>query len=229
MSQLHPVLVQFAELWLAVLHNVFHDTVEIFAASMVACVRWLDEVDGFELAKKAAPPIPTWTCPHCGHVHTPATLRRLDGDNVQCQGCKRPFPSAPDETSAPAHGDVPLVAVHYVAGVRSGRFSGRWAGRASAGRLSYNLGRSAQACMQILGICESAVSAMARGCRLCSDVRRADCGGCQWPDAAAGIWGLALLQRRVQLGFVPNMTIFDTDNHWIIETWWCPVLWIRSS
>ncbi len=58
---------------------------------------------------------------------------------------------------------------------------------------------------------------MARGCRLCSDVRRADCGGCQWADAAAGIWGLALLQRRVQLGFVPNMTIFDTDNHWIID------------
>jgi len=28
------------------LHNVFHNTVEIFAASMVACVRWLDEVDG---------------------------------------------------------------------------------------------------------------------------------------------------------------------------------------
>lgn len=36
-------------------------------------------------------------CPHCGHVHTPATLRRLDSEMLQCQGCKRPFGSVPDE------------------------------------------------------------------------------------------------------------------------------------
>jgi hypothetical protein len=26
--------------------------------------------------KMHLPSVPTWTCPHCGHVHTPATLRR---------------------------------------------------------------------------------------------------------------------------------------------------------
>ena len=49
---------------------------------------------------KRRPKLPltaTWTCPHCGHVHTPATLRRLDSITLQCQACKRPFASAPNE------------------------------------------------------------------------------------------------------------------------------------
>jgi len=32
------------------------------------------------------PPTPTWTCPHCGHIHTPATIMRLDSETLQCEG-----------------------------------------------------------------------------------------------------------------------------------------------
>jgi hypothetical protein len=41
---------------------------------------------------------PTWTCLHCQQVHMPATLRRLDSDTLECECCKRPFPSVPDKT-----------------------------------------------------------------------------------------------------------------------------------
>jgi len=40
---------------------------------------------GSRTRKKHFPPIPTWTCPHCQHVHTPATLGRLDSVTVQCE------------------------------------------------------------------------------------------------------------------------------------------------
>jgi len=43
------------------------------------------------------PPVPTWTCSHCGHVHRPADLLRLDGDNLQCKGCGQSFESIPDD------------------------------------------------------------------------------------------------------------------------------------
>ena len=33
--------------------------------------------------------------PHCGFVHTPADLLRLDSDRLQCKGCGKPFPSMP--------------------------------------------------------------------------------------------------------------------------------------
>ena len=55
---------------------------------------------GMNKRRPKLPPTPTWTCPHCGHVHTPATLRRLDSDTAQCQACKRPFASVPDEQKA---------------------------------------------------------------------------------------------------------------------------------
>jgi hypothetical protein len=42
-----------------------------------------------------APAVPTWTCPHCGFVHRPAALLRLDGEHLQCKGCKA-FESLPD-------------------------------------------------------------------------------------------------------------------------------------
>jgi transcription elongation factor Elf1 len=42
-------------------------------------------------------PVPTWTCPHCGHVHTPSTLRRLGSGTLECQACKKPFASIPDK------------------------------------------------------------------------------------------------------------------------------------
>ena len=32
-------------------------------------------------------------------VHTPATLRQLDGERVQCQTCKKPFASVPNENA----------------------------------------------------------------------------------------------------------------------------------
>ena len=39
--------------------------------------------------------IPIWTCPHCGHRHTPATLRHASGSghNHECQNpaCKKLF------------------------------------------------------------------------------------------------------------------------------------------
>jgi transcription elongation factor Elf1 len=50
---------------------------------------------------KHLPPVPTWTCPHCEHVHTPATLRRLGSGTLQCQMCKRPFASIPDKEEEP--------------------------------------------------------------------------------------------------------------------------------
>ena len=46
--------------------------------------------------KHHLPQMPIWTCPHCQHVHTPATLRRLDSVTLQCERCKRPFASVPD-------------------------------------------------------------------------------------------------------------------------------------
>ena len=41
-------------------------------------------------------PVPTWTCPHCGFVHRPADLLRLDSDNLQCRQCGRAFPAVPE-------------------------------------------------------------------------------------------------------------------------------------
>ena len=54
------------------------------------------------------PPVPTWTCPHCQHVHTPATMRRLDGNTLQCQSCKKPFSAISGKSSvAPSRGAEP--------------------------------------------------------------------------------------------------------------------------
>jgi len=44
------------------------------------------------------PPTPTWTCPNCQHVRTPATPKRLDSVTLECERCKRPFPSVLDKT-----------------------------------------------------------------------------------------------------------------------------------
>jgi ribosomal protein L37AE/L43A len=40
-------------------------------------------------------PAPTWTCPHCAFVHTPADLMRLDSNRFQCKGCGKSFLSGP--------------------------------------------------------------------------------------------------------------------------------------
>ena len=40
-------------------------------------------------------PAPTWTCPYCGFVHTPADFMRLDANRFQCKSCGKPFPSGP--------------------------------------------------------------------------------------------------------------------------------------
>ncbi len=42
------------------------------------------------------PPVPTWVCPHCGHVHRPADIRRVDADHLRCQSCGQIFLSKPD-------------------------------------------------------------------------------------------------------------------------------------
>ena len=36
---------------------------------------------------------PTWPCPHCGFVHRPADLLRLDADNLLCRQCRQAFPA----------------------------------------------------------------------------------------------------------------------------------------
>jgi len=46
---------------------------------------------------KHLPAMVTWTCPHCGHEHTPATLRRLGSGTLKCQACERLFASIPDK------------------------------------------------------------------------------------------------------------------------------------
>jgi transcription elongation factor Elf1 len=46
--------------------------------------------------KTRLPPVPTWTCPHCDHVHTPATLMRLDNEHLQCAACGKTFKAAAD-------------------------------------------------------------------------------------------------------------------------------------
>jgi len=38
--------------------------------------------------------MPVWTCPHCAHIHTPATItHHSDGKSFQCQNptCKQSF------------------------------------------------------------------------------------------------------------------------------------------
>jgi hypothetical protein len=37
-------------------------------------------------------PVPTWTCPHCQHVHKPADLLRFDNDTLRCYACGKAFP-----------------------------------------------------------------------------------------------------------------------------------------
>ena len=40
-------------------------------------------------------PKPTWTCPHCGFVHTAADLMRLDSDQFCCKSCGKPLQTYP--------------------------------------------------------------------------------------------------------------------------------------
>ena len=46
------------------------------------------------------PPVPTWTCPHCGFVHRLADICRVDGDHLRCQSCGQIFDSKPDPEQA---------------------------------------------------------------------------------------------------------------------------------
>lgn len=41
--------------------------------------------------KTMLPPVPTWACPHCGHVHTSATLMRFDNEHSQRAACGKKF------------------------------------------------------------------------------------------------------------------------------------------
>jgi len=36
-------------------------------------------------------PKPTWTCPHCGFIHVPASLLRPFSENLQCRQCWKAF------------------------------------------------------------------------------------------------------------------------------------------
>lgn len=63
---------------------------------------------------KHLPPVPTWTCSHCGQVHTPAALRRLGPGILECQACKHPFASIPDKKEEPEPGGLKKTAVSAV-------------------------------------------------------------------------------------------------------------------
>ena len=53
------------------------------------------------MARKSRYNIPesTWTCPHCGFVHTATDLMRLDSNTFQCKSCGRRFLSGPAKKS----------------------------------------------------------------------------------------------------------------------------------
>jgi rubredoxin len=47
--------------------------------------------------------VPTWTCPHCGFVHRPADLLRVNSNDLRCKQCKQTFPeqsTAPDREAS---------------------------------------------------------------------------------------------------------------------------------
>ncbi len=46
--------------------------------------------------------LPTYTCPHCGHVNSVDNLVRLDWDRVQCKQCGEGFTAIPDAKKPPA-------------------------------------------------------------------------------------------------------------------------------
>jgi len=50
--------------------------------------------------------VPTWTCPHCGHVHRSEDIRCVDNDHLRCQGCGQIFDSKPD--SGTTQGSIEL-------------------------------------------------------------------------------------------------------------------------
>lgn len=37
-------------------------------------------------------PVPTWTCPHCQHVHHADDLLRFDENTLRCYACGKAFP-----------------------------------------------------------------------------------------------------------------------------------------
>jgi hypothetical protein len=37
-------------------------------------------------------PVPTWSYPHCGYVHSQGTVVRIDRHRFRCNGCGRLFP-----------------------------------------------------------------------------------------------------------------------------------------
>jgi len=40
--------------------------------------------------------VPTWVCPHCGFVHKPADLLRVNSDDLLCKQCNQTFPAKQD-------------------------------------------------------------------------------------------------------------------------------------
>jgi rubredoxin len=52
-------------------------------------------------------PKPTWTCPHCGFIHRPADLLRIDDEQLRCKQCGQAFDAAPDKPTANQPGAQP--------------------------------------------------------------------------------------------------------------------------
>lgn len=50
--------------------------------------------------RSPVPRTPTWTCPKCKRVHTPADLLRLDSERIQCKRCGEPFSGIADGVSS---------------------------------------------------------------------------------------------------------------------------------
>src|SRR5664280_1475507 len=67
------------------------------AAALQVVKRCWHPLESSVMARKSRHeiPAPTWTCPHCGFVHTAADLMRLDGNRFQCKSCGKSFPSGP--------------------------------------------------------------------------------------------------------------------------------------
>ena len=45
-------------------------------------------------------PKPTWTCPHCGFVHQPVYLVRINAEQLRCKQCGQAFTSADHLTNS---------------------------------------------------------------------------------------------------------------------------------
>ena len=49
-------------------------------------------------------PRPTWTCPHCGFVHSAADIVRINNYQLRCKQCQKAFTPPSAERGSPGIG-----------------------------------------------------------------------------------------------------------------------------